>query len=92
MQSELIGEFASQVDKKRLVDMLMSNSNNLKGLSIKLSGKAEALEEVVKLIVNGDLDYIDPEKAQQIVEDSMDDQVELINNVNSDSVCEQQEA
>ena len=79
-----------QIDKSRLVEMLKSNSDNLKGLSIKLSGKGEALEELVKLIVDGELDYIEPEETQKTVENSIDCQVGELNNVNSDIVCEQQ--
>ncbi len=80
------------VDKSKLLPMLKANADSLKGMSIKLSGKAEALEELVKLIVNGDIDYIAPEAQQAVVESSIDEQVKELKNVNIDSMREPKEA
>ena len=80
------------VDKNKLIEMLKSNADSLKGMSIKLSGKAEALEELVKLIVNGEIDYSNKEAQQAVLECSIDEQVKELKDVNIDSVREPKEA
>jgi hypothetical protein len=85
------GEEFKQVDKDKLIEMLSSNSENLKSLSVKLSGKAESLLELVKLIANGDLDYIAPENQQKSVENSIDSQMEGLTSVITNSMCKPKE-